>query len=249
MVKTRPYLRIGALAQLAGVSVRTLRHYEALGLLVPAGRTGAGYRLYDRHAATRLLRIKWLKSLGLSLSEIASRLKEARAYPGREPDLREILLEQRRRIEQRLEQNRRLLERIEQIAARLNGPATLDDTIEVLEMMKDFDKYYTPEQMERLSQRREMLGDEAIEAAQREWPALIAKVKGAMAAGKSADDPDVLALARRWQELVEMFTGSDPGIAASLASYYRGEPGAAERVGFDASISTYVAKALRRSSQ
>ncbi len=237
-------LRIGALARLAGISVRALRHYETLGLLTPAGRSSAGYRLYDQQAVARLLRIKWLKSLGLSLGEIGARLKEAEQYDGREPDLRQILLEQRRRIELKLEQNRRLLERIEQIEGRLSSRATFGDTIEVLEIVSTFEKYYTPQQMERLKRRGEMLGAETIEAVQREWPQLIAEVKAAMAAGKVPEDPEVRALAARWQELVEMFTGGDPGITRSLASYYRGEPGATERAGFDSSISAFVKRAL-----
>ena len=62
--------RIGELAAMARVSVRTLRHYEALGLLTPTARTEAGYRLYGSAQLERLYRILALRALNLPLEEI-----------------------------------------------------------------------------------------------------------------------------------------------------------------------------------
>jgi MerR family transcriptional regulator, thiopeptide resistance regulator len=59
-------LRIGEVAAATGVTVRTLRHYDALGLLVPAGRTDAGYRLYADEDVQRLYRILALRRASLS---------------------------------------------------------------------------------------------------------------------------------------------------------------------------------------
>jgi DNA-binding transcriptional MerR regulator len=69
-------LRIGALARLAGVSPDTLRHYERRGLLRPAGRSHAGYRLYDPAAARRVLTIRSALDVGFSLADLGSVLKE-----------------------------------------------------------------------------------------------------------------------------------------------------------------------------
>jgi len=63
-------LRIGELAEAAGVSRDTLRYYERLGLLAPAGRTPAGYRFYPPEAARRVAFIKRAQGLGLRLDEI-----------------------------------------------------------------------------------------------------------------------------------------------------------------------------------
>lgn len=57
-------------ALIAGVSVRTLHDYDEIGLLVPSGRTGAGYRLYDENDLMRLQQILIGRSLGLALEEI-----------------------------------------------------------------------------------------------------------------------------------------------------------------------------------
>jgi DNA-binding transcriptional MerR regulator len=66
-------LAIGKAAALAGVSTRTLRYYEQLGLLTPSARTSGGARRYSPDDVTRLLRIRELQSLmGFNLTDIQS---------------------------------------------------------------------------------------------------------------------------------------------------------------------------------
>ncbi len=67
-------MRIGQLADLAGVTPRTVRYYESLGLLGPSERQGSGFRYYTQVALTRLQKINDLKALGFSLEEIAHML-------------------------------------------------------------------------------------------------------------------------------------------------------------------------------
>ncbi|MGJ9414093.1 MerR family transcriptional regulator [Aeromicrobium sp. CF4.19] len=62
---------VGALARLAGVTVRTLHHYGDVGLLSPSGRSDAGYRLYGPDDVQRLTRILYYRDLGFGLDEIA----------------------------------------------------------------------------------------------------------------------------------------------------------------------------------
>jgi DNA-binding transcriptional MerR regulator len=63
-------MRIGELADQAGVTPRTIRYYEGLGLLGPNEREGQGFRYYTGAELTRLKKIDWLKQLGLRLEEI-----------------------------------------------------------------------------------------------------------------------------------------------------------------------------------
>ncbi len=65
-------IRIGELAQKAGVTPRTIRYYESLGLLNPSEREGTGFRYYTETERARLQKIDCLKSLGLTLEEISS---------------------------------------------------------------------------------------------------------------------------------------------------------------------------------
>ena len=70
------WLKIGDLVRLTGLTSRTLRHYDQLGLLVPSGRSSGDYRLYGPADVQRLLAIQHLKSLGLSLQDIGSALDD-----------------------------------------------------------------------------------------------------------------------------------------------------------------------------
>ncbi len=69
-VQTSQQMRIGELARQAGVTTRTVRHYEQLGLLRPHERASSGYRYYSDAELARLRKIDQLKNLGLSLEEI-----------------------------------------------------------------------------------------------------------------------------------------------------------------------------------
>ena len=70
-------------AERAGVTVRTLHHYDRLGLLSPSGRTEAGYRLYGDRDLVRLEQILALKFIGFPLREIRRLLKrDAKDLPG-----------------------------------------------------------------------------------------------------------------------------------------------------------------------
>lgn len=65
-------MRIGELAQKAGVTPRTIRYYENLGLLSPSEREGTGFRYYTETELAKLQKIDCLKSLGLTLEEITT---------------------------------------------------------------------------------------------------------------------------------------------------------------------------------
>ena len=75
---------VGRVAEIAGVTVRTLHHYDEIGLLTPGARTGAGYRRYDDNDLERLQQILLYRELGFTLDEIATILDdpdvEARAH-------------------------------------------------------------------------------------------------------------------------------------------------------------------------
>ena len=63
---------VNEVSTLTGVTVRTLQYYDTIGLLPPAERTEAGYRLYDDAALSRLQQILLFKELGFQLGEIKS---------------------------------------------------------------------------------------------------------------------------------------------------------------------------------
>ncbi len=232
---------IGKLASRAKVSVRTLRHYDDIGLLSPATRSAAGYRLYGKPEAIRLVLITTLRAMGMSLKDIQMQLQGERIDLAAAIRVQRGYLDSERR---RLASIERKLNAVDQCLQQADDHSGI---VQLLELLPMFENYYTEEQLETLRQRAGELGQDTIESVQNEWPELIAKVRAARAAGKPPEDPEVQKLAARWQELVLMFTGGDAGITQSLANMYQSEPNAASTAGFDAELGAFVASALNQS--
>src|SRR5262249_34912526 len=88
-------LTVSQLARLAGVSVRTLHHYDEIDLLRPSARSSAGYRLYGQKDLERLQQVLFFRELGFPLEEIARIVRDP-AF-----DVRAALLMQRRLLSEK----------------------------------------------------------------------------------------------------------------------------------------------------
>jgi DNA-binding transcriptional MerR regulator len=108
-------------AKLSGVSVRTLHHYDEIGLLKPESVGANGYRYYGRDELLRLQQILFHRELGFPLAEIG-RVLDA-------PDFDRVaaLKRHRERLEAETERHRRLLATIDTTLAALQGATTMDD--------------------------------------------------------------------------------------------------------------------------
>ena len=127
--------RVGELAAATGLTVRTLHYYEEIGLLVAAGRTDAGHRLYDDADVERLYRICLLRRLGLPLDEIGRALDDP-AW-----SLRASMATHLGDLDRGLEAEGRLRGRLAQLLASMgaaDGPLT-QDLLDVLETMTMLD--------------------------------------------------------------------------------------------------------------
>ena len=89
MDQVRP-MQIGELAERTGLSIRTLRHYDEIGLLRPSARSEGGFRLYTADDESRLLLIRRMKPLGYSLEQMGELLAvvDGLAAAPRDDDLR-----------------------------------------------------------------------------------------------------------------------------------------------------------------
>ena len=206
-------------AERSGVTVRTLHHYDRLGLLKPSRYTEAGYRLYGERDFARLQQIVMLKFIGLSLKEIKGLLE------GSELDLPGTLRLQRRIIEERRRHLDSVIEAIERAEREMAKDERLDwetfkQIIEVINMQNNMEwmkKYYTEEQLAELAERGT---PEVIERGQRDWAALIKDVEAAVSESVDPQSERAQELAARWSTLIEAFTGGNPGIRESLTRLY-----------------------------
>ncbi|WP_221583548.1 MerR family transcriptional regulator [Microbacterium sp. G2-8] len=81
MTKTT-MMHIGELAERTGLSLRTIRHYDEVGLVKPSGRSDGGYREYSESDLDRLMLIRRMKPLGYSLEQMAELLEVIDARTG-----------------------------------------------------------------------------------------------------------------------------------------------------------------------
>jgi DNA-binding transcriptional MerR regulator len=142
--------RIGQLAEATGVSVRSLRHYDAIGLLVPSHRNAADHRRYAGDDVRRLHQIVALRGFGLSLAEVA----EALDGPG--TALRRLLEVQLDQVAERIAVARRLQERLERALANPGEPS-VSQLVELIEVMTMDQRLTAAQLAEMTERRREML--------------------------------------------------------------------------------------------
>lgn len=218
--------KVGQLAERTGLTVRALHHYDAMGLLSPSGRTDSnhqsGHRLYTATDLARLQQVLSLKQLGFSLEEV-------RDYLARDDyDPREVVRLHLEQVRSRATELKRLEARLASLADALEKAeiVSADDFLTTIEEMTMIEKYYTPEQLAALQERRERAGEageEMIRQGPQQWADLQAEVQAAMDAGVAPTDPRAQELARRWYALVSAFTGGDPGLFRSLRTMYQNE--------------------------
>ena len=213
-------MKVGALAERCGLTVRTLHHYEDIGLLVPAGRTPSGHRLYGLAEVRRLHQITSLRQVGLSLGEVASALDDGSRT------LEAVLSEQITRLRQRIAAEETLVSQLEELLARLEGG---DEDVSLREMADSVGRtvrvedYYSKGQREELAHRARALGPQGMQEGQRAWRELFDGFGKALRRGMPSDHPEVQTLARQADDLIRAFTGGDEGILSSMTSMYAQE--------------------------
>jgi DNA-binding transcriptional MerR regulator len=236
-------LTVGALAKRTGLTVRTLHHYDEIGLLSPSHRNEAGYRLYVDTDVQRLERIVLLRSLGVPLDRIAS------ALDSDANTLLDLLQRQMASVDAQLDETARLRTRLAESIEQLtnHGYRTLDDALDLVAAVKMFERYFNEEQRAALRARAQQLGPERIREAEAQWIRLIADVRREMDAGTSPDNVKVLALAEEWQELLDEFVNGRGDVAASAGRMMNAEPTARNRmaaIGLNAEVMDYVSTAI-----
>ncbi|KVV31939.1 MerR family transcriptional regulator [Burkholderia ubonensis] len=227
-------LKVGELAKRSGLTVRTLHHYHAIGLLTPSARADNGYRLYDRDDIARLHQIQALRRFGLSLAEIGDYLNQ----PG--APLVDLVAKQITLLDRQIEQSAQLRERLVRLHAQLaeGTEPELADWLTTLELMTVYDKYFSEEELARMPMYRKSQTGDA------EWIALIADVRALYDAGVPPEDERVRALADRWMTLLVRDTNNDPRLLAKLNLMHEREPSLQAQIGISTALRDYVLRAV-----
>ena len=209
--------KVQEFAKLAGVTVRTLHHYDRLGLLKPSGRSDAGYRLYRDSDAGRLEQIVVLRFLGLPLTEIARLIRRERPLADVLRRQQIVLAEKRQQLDAAI----RAIGRAEQSLGSRRDPdwALFVQIVKEIEMQNRTEwskKYYSPAAQQKVEARQTQWTPELQERVTREWNALLADVGAAVEAREPATSARAKALAARWRALLQDFTGGDAEVQQGL---------------------------------
>ena len=227
--------KVGELTRLTGVSVRTLHHYEAIGLLKPAGRNEGGHRVYGEAEVERLQRILSLRELGLSLEDIG-RCLDAPGYA-----LAPVVAMHLARLAEQIARQQAVHRRLARLHARLERGEAVPVSLlmETMEAITMIDKYLTPEQQQTLQARREASGD-AIGDFQKN----VAELKALKAQGLPPTDPAVQAVALRNRGTAAAIKADEEALAAGLRAMLANEPALRERLGLDLETMAFLEAAM-----
>ena len=237
-------------ARVAGVSVRTLHHYDSIGILVPRLRTDAGYRVYTHDDLLRLQQILIGRELGLSLEEIRRSLED----PGF--DQKTSLIGQRKRLWERVQQTEAMIRAVDAALEALDEGQG-ENAMNVEDLFQGFD----PAKYEDEVQQRWGTADAYAESKRRtrrytpdDWKALKAEQSAiydaayaALRAGKAPSDPAVMDIAERHRLSIDRwFYSCSHRMQCGLASMYENDD--RFRQSIDAhgeGLTSFLAEAIR----
>lgn len=217
--------KVKEVAELVGISVRTLHHYDEVGLLKPSQMSPAGYRLYSDLELEQLQQILFFREIGFSLVEIKGMLGRP-DYDRKETLLkhRELLFHKQKRLEE-------MINTINQTIESIEGGVTMKAN----EMFDGFDMSAIEEQKRKYgAEAREKYGDQIVEETEKrtdqygkgEWSRITAEREASYAAiveamERGPEDPVVqAAVAELRQQITNYFYECTPEIFRGLGEMY-----------------------------
>ena len=235
---------------MTGVSVRTLHHYDAIGLLVPGGRTAAGYRLYTDADLLRLQQILIGRELGLPLEEIRRSLDDPRF------DRQAALLDQRQRLCDRARQAEAMIRAIDAALAAFDEGLTTGEIT-----MSDLFDGFDPARYEEEARQRWGHTDAYAQSAKRvkgytpdEWKTLAAEQGAVYAAafaalkdGKAPSSAEAMDIAERHRLSIDRwFYPCSHVMHQGLASMYESDERFRQSIDkHGEGLTTFLAEAIR----
>lgn len=257
MARSRQY-QVKEVAALANVSVRTLHHYDAIGLLEPSGRTEAGYRLYSDDDLLRLQQILLGRELGLSLEAIRRSLDDPSF------DRRQALLLQRAELQARSAQAAAMLRAVDAALAVLDGAGKRSAVKGEIDMKQIFEGF-EPTQHDAEAEQRWGNTDTFRESKRRtanytkhdwerfaaEQSAIYTDAFAALSQGKPPSDAQALAVAERHRACIDRwFYPCSHEMHRGLADLYEQDARFAANIDrYGAGLTGFLVAAIRENAR
>jgi len=218
------HISIRQLARSANISVRTLHHYDHIGLLVPSRHVGNNYRFYDQSAIYRLQQILFYKEMGFDLVSIKNILDN--------PDFefQKALQQHRLALQTKLESIKQLIQTIDDTLDQMKGKRKMKEN--------DFFTGFSDEQQAIYEEEAsEKWGAEIVRESNKRWNSLAPTAKGQYlkrgeeitlalrdAMGETPSSAKVQSLVHDWRQHINFFYDCTPQILLGLGHAYIEDP-------------------------
>ncbi len=244
---------VGAVARMAGVTVRTLHHYDQIGLLAPSGRSAAGYRRYGDADLEQLQRILFYRELGFGLDQIRHVMTDGSA------DATAHLRRQHALLVDRIGRLQRMAGAVEKAmeAHTLGISLTPEERFEVFgdfnpdDHAAEVEERWGETEAYRESKRRSARYTKADwERIKADGQAVVERFVAAMNGGLAADSPEAMDAAEAHrQQISDAFYDCTYEIHVGLAEMYVADPrftATYEKIA--PGLAAYVSEAIRRNA-
>ncbi len=216
---SKKYL-VNELAEISGVTVRTLHHYDEIGLLIPSERSDKGHRFYSKRELLRLQQILFYKELDMSLQEI----REVLDAP--DFDLVEALKDHKKKLEKRAEQMQKLLVTLEKTINKLNQNKMMTDKElyegfspeEAKNNRREAVERWGEEKIKKSEDKLRALGKEKFKAIKMEGENLVKNLAGLM--DREPGDTEVQAVVAAYHRHLNQFHEIDKEMYRALGKMY-----------------------------
>ncbi|MEE3852149.1 MerR family transcriptional regulator [Gordonia sp. LSe1-13] len=228
MSETEHGYTVGDVARLVGVSVRTLHHYDHVGLVVPSERTPTGYRVYDAGDVERLHQVLTYRELGFSLEQIATLLDDPSV------DAWAHLRDQRELLTDRIDRLHRMVAAVEDMmnAKKKGIQLTAEEQAEIFGQdwlgeeyaAEAEDRWGDTDAWRQSQERTARFSKDDWREVKADTDALEARLADALRAGVAAGSPEANALAEEHRASINRFYDCGHEMQVNLAEMYVADP-------------------------
>lgn len=235
-------MKIGDVAKLAGITVRTLHHYHQIGLLVPRHLTEGGHRLYTDKDIQHLYQIMALKNFGFSLEEI----RDMRQTPDTDPSL--LIKLQLEKATEALSTQLALCNALREVLQSLESCQTpsIHDMAEIMMMMQMNTKHYlSDEQIAQLKQRYQSIPGQESKQLEQDWAGFIERLRTIEAEQADVRSPQAQQLAAYWREFLRTVTGDDAALIDAVHQFHTEQHNGHLRYGLSPNLFHYLQRIIQ----
>lgn len=238
----KEYWKVGELATLTGLTIRTLRYYDQIELFSPSQYTESGHRLYTKSDLSTLQQILALKQIGLSLDDIKT------VIANKEKGFATNIIEtQITRIKRDIQVQQNLLNELESALKTIRSKKTMsvEEVTKLLGAMKMYqEKYFTKNQLDMMKNYYEQYDEDTLKEVEKEFNMILKKIQFEKENGTLPNSSKVQALAKKWGDIVYSFIGDDHDLRKRTEKFHAENPDNDLRFGMDAELYKYIQEAL-----